>query len=174
MLKIFTTQLNGLLKKIAEQEDEKLEDAARLLSQALVGDGHLYLYGKDEMTAVTAEALYGAEKFEQAKPLTLAAVPSLSSADRVLLIARSADDPELLQLISRLFEYSIPCVLISGPASGAVPVPEEVDVHLPLPLHQGLVPTESGDRIGYPLSLAALYIYFCLSLLIHDILAEYE
>ncbi|MCM3714236.1 DUF2529 domain-containing protein [Alkalihalobacillus oceani] len=174
MLKIFTTQLNGLLKKIAEQEDEKLEDAARLLSQALVGDGHLYIYGKDEMTAVTAEALYGKERFEQAKPLTLSAVPSLTSADRVLLAASSADDPELLLLISKLYEHQVPCVLISGSENSDAPAPEQVDVHLPLPLRQGLVPTETGDRIGYPLSLAALYVYFCLSLLMRDILAEYE
>ena len=44
MLKMFTTQLIGRLKMIEEKEVYNLEDAARLLAQALVGEGNFFIY----------------------------------------------------------------------------------------------------------------------------------
>ena len=46
-----------------------IEDSARLLAQALVGDGFIYLHGTNEMEGVVAEALFGAEPMKQAKRL---------------------------------------------------------------------------------------------------------
>ncbi len=61
MLKMFSTQVSGLFKRIQEQNEFALEDGARLLAQAAVGDGTIYLCGIGEMAAVEAEATKGAE-----------------------------------------------------------------------------------------------------------------
>lgn len=51
MSKIFTTQLIGRLQKISEQELD-IEDAARLLAQALVGEGSIYIFGENDLRSV--------------------------------------------------------------------------------------------------------------------------
>ena len=66
MLKMFTTQLTGLFKKIAEKEEFSFEDGARLLAQGQT----IYLLGFKEMKAVEFEALEGAEPFKGAMLLT--------------------------------------------------------------------------------------------------------
>ena len=52
-----------------QKEEMNIEDSARLLAQALVGDGFIYLHGTNEMEGVVAEALFGAEPMKQAKRL---------------------------------------------------------------------------------------------------------
>lgn len=47
------------------------------------------------------------------------------------------------------------------------------DVHIDLRLKKGLLPDELGNRVGYPTSLVALYIYFGLKFTIEEILEEY-
>ncbi len=99
MLKIFSTQLSGYFSRVSQKEEMNIEDSARLLAQALVGDGFIYLHGTNEMDGVVAEALFGAEPMQQAKRLfendTEAEV---TSADRVLLISRFSTDEEAVNI----------------------------------------------------------------------------
>lgn len=44
MIKIFNTQLNGVFQKINNQETE-IDIAARLLAQAILGEGKVYVKG---------------------------------------------------------------------------------------------------------------------------------
>ncbi len=157
-------------------DEDMMEDAARLLSQALIGDGNVYIYGKDEMVAVAAEALYGKEKLEHVKPLFEKGVMAeLDPADRVLLISRNAYDEEMIDVVEQVSANGI---LIVGMSAVQNDLKKQwidwTDVHLNLNVHNSLVPTDSGERIGYPASLMALYTYFCLHLLITDFLSEYE
>lgn len=69
MLKIFSTQLSGYFSRVSQKEEMNIEDSARLLAQALIGDGFIYLYGTNEMDGVVTEALFGAEPMKQAKRL---------------------------------------------------------------------------------------------------------
>lgn len=172
--KIFTTQLIGLLNQTLDEDI--LEDAARLLSQALVGDGSVYIYGKDEMVAVSAEALYGKEKLQNVKPLMeKGKIVELDPADRVLLISRNAYDEEMMQLIEQVSAKGILIVGMSAVQDDSKKQwTDWTDVHLHLKVENSLVPTDDGERIGYPASLMALYTYFCLHLLITDFLSEYE
>ena len=71
MLKIFSTQINGLFKKVMEKEEFNIEDAARLLAQAAVGDGTIYIHGFGEMDGVTTEALKGIEPLLKAEAYEL-------------------------------------------------------------------------------------------------------
>ena len=173
MLKIFTTQLTGLLKDIHEREDFMMEDAARLLSQALIGEGSVYIYGRDEMNAVTAEALHGQEQLPKFLPLFHQdKMAELNATDRVLLITRSSADNDVLAYAEEISHKQIPIVVISSIDKHDRKLVDMADVHLDLNLTTSLVPTETGERIGYPASIAALYVYFCLYLLIKEILEE--
>ncbi|MCM3764058.1 DUF2529 domain-containing protein [Neobacillus niacini] len=175
MLKMFTTQLTGVFKKIADQEEFSFEDGARLLAQAPAGDGSIYLFGTNEMKAVEFEALHGAEPLKSAKILTEEALSELSIADRVLLLSRTAADEEVVNLAARLQERGIPFVAVSTVMNeSAGGLNELADVHIDLRLTKGLLPDELGNRFGYPTSMAALYAYYGLKFNIDEILAEYE
>ncbi|ARK32789.1 DUF2529 family protein [Halalkalibacter krulwichiae] len=174
MQKIFNTQLTGLLQNI---DEDRLEDAARLLSQALIGEGHVYIHGKDEMAAVTSEALYGKEKIDKISPLlTEGKVTELDFADRALLISRSTNDEEMMDLARHLSSQGILIVGITAYTedSTARKWTDSVDVHIDFNLTNSLVPTDTGERVGYPASLLALHTYFYLHLLIVEFLSEYE
>ncbi len=152
-----------------------MEDAARLFSQALVGEGSVYVYGKEEMAAVTAEALYGKEKLANVKPLFVnGKMAELYPADRVLLLSRESSDDEMLAVAKKIAEQSIPIVALTSTHIEGKQWTDYVDIHLALAVTNSLVPTDEGDRIGYPASLLALYTYFCLFLLISEIVSEYD
>jgi hypothetical protein len=164
LLKMFTTQLTGLFKRIEEKGEFSFEDGARLLAQAPAGDGSLYIIGLGEMKAVELEAIEGAEPLKGAKVLNDA--EELTAADRVLLFTRFGEDAA--ELAGKLFEKGIPIVSVS---TGEV---EHSDVHIELGLKKGLLPDEAGNRYGYPSSMAALYVYYGLKFTIEEIFAEYE
>lgn len=99
MLKIFSTQLSGYFSRVSQKEEMNIEDSARLLAQALVGEGFIYLHGTNEMEGVVAEALFGAEPMKQAKRLYEDGKEvEVTSADRVLLISRFSTDEEVVAI----------------------------------------------------------------------------
>ncbi|MGG3561041.1 DUF2529 domain-containing protein [Neobacillus rhizosphaerae] len=176
MLKMFTTQLTGLFKRIEEKEEFAFEDGARLLAQAPVGDGSIYIFGGAEMKAVEFEALEGAEPLKGAKVLTLAEVDQLTDADRAVLFTRTFSDEAAVAVAMALQDKGIPFVAVSTVSSeeaGAGDLTELADVHIDLRLKKGLLPDDLGNRFGYPSSMAALYVYFGLKFTIDEILAEY-
>jgi hypothetical protein len=175
MLKMFTTQLTGVFKKIAEKEEFSFEDGARLLAQAPAGDGSIYLYGSKEMKAVEFEAVEGAEPLQAAKVLTEAEIDGLSDADRVLLFSRFSTDGPAIELAQLLRDKMIPFVAVSTVIEPSdQDFSQLADVHIDLRLTKGLLPDEIGNRYGYPSAMAALFIYHGLKFTIDEILAEYE
>lgn len=86
MLKIFTTQLSSYFKRIGEKEEFNLEDGARILAQAAIGEGNIYIYGVNEMQAVMYEATQSAEPLAHAKSLELNDISSLTSVDQYSLL----------------------------------------------------------------------------------------
>ncbi|EKN64876.1 hypothetical protein BABA_22278 [Neobacillus bataviensis LMG 21833] len=176
MLKMFATQLTGIFKKIDEKEEFSFEDGARLLAQAPVGDGSIYLFGTKEMRAVEYEALEGAEPFLEAKLLSATSVEQLSDADRVVIFTRTAGDEEAVALGRQLRERDIPFVAVSTVMEHDTEgdLAELADVHIDLRLTRGLLPDDMGNRYGYPSSMAALFVYYGLKFTIEEMLAEYE
>ncbi|MFJ7725993.1 DUF2529 domain-containing protein [Neobacillus sp. NPDC097160] len=176
MLKMFTTQLTGVWKKIDEKEEFSFEDGARLLAQAPVGDGSIYIFGTKEMKAVEVEALDGAEPFVGAKVLTAADVAELGEADRVLMFTRTSGDEDALAVAKQLREKGVPFVAVSTvmEPDAADHLVGMADVHIDLRLTKGLLPDDFGNRYGYPSSMAALFVYYGLKFTIDEMLAEYE
>lgn len=175
MIKMFTTQVTGLMNYIKNKQSDPLEDAARLLSQALIGDGFVYIYGKDEMEAIEAEALAGKERIQKIRPLiTNEKMATLHPVDRVLLVTRFANDRTVINYANELIENNIPFVVISSIQNETDPLVNLADVHINLHVTRKLIPTDDGTRLGFPASLLALYTYFCLHFLMTDIMADYS
>ncbi|HEX5564482.1 MAG TPA: DUF2529 family protein, partial [Sporosarcina sp.] len=51
-MKILTTQIGGLLQRAGSNNEEAVEETARLLAQATIGEGRVLFAGFDEMEAV--------------------------------------------------------------------------------------------------------------------------
>lgn len=175
MLKIFSTQLFGLFKKWQDNHEESIEDAARILAQASVGEGHIYIYGKQEMQAVGIEATEGVDALANAKVWdSSASFDDISASDRFLIITRESDDKEALLLAQHLSNQFIPFATISAlPSDNTEQLASYSDVHFDLQLKQGLVPNESGERVGYPSAIGALFIYHGIKFTLDEILADY-
>jgi hypothetical protein len=178
MLKMFTTQLTGVFKKIDEKEEFAFEDGARLLAQAPAGDGSIYLFATKEMRAVEFEALAGAEPLTGVKVLTdtdAAGMAELSDADRVLLFTRTSQDEGAVEAARLLQEKMIPLVAVSTvmDAGAENDLRTLADVHIDLRLTKSLLPDDVGSRYGYPSAMAALFVYHGLKFTIDEILAEY-
>ncbi|PDY47419.1 DUF2529 domain-containing protein [Bacillus pseudomycoides] len=175
MLKIFSTQLSGYFTKISQKEEMNIEDSARLLAQALVGDGSVYLHGTNEMDGVVSEAVHGAEPLKHAKRLiengTKAAV---TSADRVLLISRFSTDENIISLAKQLQEEGHSIVGISAIQNGEVSLEQFTDVHIDTKLLKGLIPDDEGNRYGFPSLILSLFAYHGLKFTIDEMINEYE
>ncbi|WP_172656804.1 DUF2529 family protein [Domibacillus robiginosus] len=168
---MFTTQLSGLLKRISEKEEFAIEDAGRLLSQGLLGEGTLYMKGFGEMAALEAEAIHGAEPIAGVQNWTKDAL--LTEADRVLIATRFSDDPEAFKLADELLSNHIPFAAIASKREAAG-IEESADVFIDLHLTKGLLPDEEGGRTGFPSPIAGLYVYYLLKMTIDEMTAEYE
>jgi uncharacterized phosphosugar-binding protein len=176
MLKMFTTQLTGVLKKISEKEALAVEDAARLLAQGPAGNGNICLLCFGEMKAAAYEALEGAEGLHSAKIVTADNLDVLTNADRVLILSRFSTDKEAVNAASALIERGIPFAAVSSvlEKEETGDLTDLADVHIDLGLIKGLLPDEEGGRFGFPSSILGLFVYFCLKFTIDEILAEYE
>ncbi|MCM3489730.1 DUF2529 domain-containing protein [Alkalihalophilus marmarensis] len=172
MIPIFTTQLMGRVKAVREKEEE-FEDAARLLAQALVGQGTIYVYGCRELRGVTAEAEYGTDRDERIKPLTQDNLSELTPADRVLLFAPFTNDGEACRMATKLHIQGVPFASVSNFHDEKDASFSLADLHIDFESDIGLVPDEEGNRSGYPTSIIGLYTYFCIMLTVKEIMSEY-
>ncbi|PFA68167.1 hypothetical protein CN378_08675 [Bacillus sp. AFS015802] len=173
MIKMFTTQLTGLFKRIYDKQEFEIEDGARLLAQAAIGQGNIYIKGYGEMEAVTAEALSGAEPLPSAKGYDDSI--QLTEADRVLVVSRFSTDEDAVALGKKLKAEGVPFVAVSGLVEGEGHLADLADIHLDTKLIKGMLPgDEIGERVSFPSSMAALYLYFALGFVIREMLEEYE
>ncbi|MBY0097434.1 DUF2529 domain-containing protein [Mesobacillus maritimus] len=176
MLKMFSTQLSGLFKRLQEKEEFSIEDGARLLAQAAAGEGIIYLYGAGEMGAIPLEAIHGVEPLKGAALLQLEQASEVTSADRVLIVTRHSNDPEAVKLAQELTDSGHSFVAISTAVSNddSPGLDTLADVHIDLKITKGMLPDEFGNRFGQPTSMAALFIYYGLKFTIDEIMTEYE
>lgn len=170
-MKILATQVRGLLERIAENQEENIEETARLLAQALVGEGQIVIAAFDEMEAVAVSALQGAEPLSRAISYT----GQVSSADRVWLVTRKSDHPEALELARQLADEMIPfAVLTSDPLNDSNELADLAFTAISTNLTKGLIPGPTGERIVQPHALAALFVYEAVKMALDEMMAEEE
>ncbi|WP_027408047.1 DUF2529 domain-containing protein [Anoxybacteroides tepidamans] len=176
-MKIFMTQLNGYLKKLAEEEDIAIEDGARLLSQAIMGAGRILIHGFDEMEAVVLEAIKGKETLPKVERLMENGQvrTDIDHTDRVLLITRFSNDERAIALAEQLQTLGVATVGISAAINGEEQsLVDAVDIHIDSKLTKPLIPKDDGTRFGFPAVMTALFAYYCLFFTIIEILDEYN
>lgn len=170
-MKMLTTQIRGLLERIAEGQEESMEETARLLAQALVGEGRIVLAAFDELEAVTATALDGVEPLDGAIRYTKEL--ELTTADRVWLLVRKADHPVALELARELADQFIPfAVMAADKVDDDNELAALAYTYISTGLKKGLIPGPTGERIVQPHALAALFVYEAVKLSIDDMLAD--
>ena len=173
MLKMFSTQLSGVFKRLQENEEMAMEDSARLLAQASIGSGKVYIFATKEMKAIAFEAAEGAEPLNNAYQWT--ENQAFAETDRFLIVTRYATDIEAMKFGQLLVEKGIPFAAISTDNSnGNESIADLADAHIDLKLLKGLLPDENGNRIGYPSSMTALFVYYGIKFIYDEIIAEYE
>lgn len=177
MMKIFTTQLTGHLNRILDQEELNIEDSARLLAQALIGEGTLYIYGHQELHGIVFEAKNSSEPLDRTEALfdNNGVMKKLGQEDRVLLFSYRSTDSDSISLAKTLTEMGIATVGVSAVIKGEEPGLQAItDFHIDTKLRQPLIPGDDGERYGYPALMTSLYVYHALNFTIKEILNEYE
>ena len=150
-----------------------IEDSARLLAQALVGDGFIYLHGTNEMEGVVAEALFGAEPMKQAKRLfENGKEAEVTSADRVLLISRFSTDEAVVEIAKTTRRGTLYCRHFCS-SRRYESLERYTDVHIDTKLLKGLIPDDEGNRYGFPSLIVALFAYHGIKFTIDEMLNEY-
>ncbi|WNB92278.1 DUF2529 family protein [Bacillus sp. NEB1478] len=175
MLKIFSTQVSGLLKSISDKEEQQIEESSRLLAQSILSDGTVYFKGFGEMEAVVSEALLGENPFKKAERFRNDSLDELLPVDSVVVASRFQNDEGALAFCERVKEVAdCHVILIGGYQKEEVNSDIKADIVIDTKAVRGLVPLDDGSRVGFPSGLSALFVYYALFLTTEEILEEYE
>lgn len=158
MLKMLTTQLSGLLQRIATGQEDAIEETARLLAQAGIGQGRVYFACFDELQAIELNALQAGEPFTKLQSWTIHT--ELTDVDRVCIFTRHAEHPEALALAQSLYDAFIPFAVVASEKEGdAGEMANLAYTYISIGIQKGLLPNDVGERIVMPHTFAALFIY---------------
>jgi DNA-binding MurR/RpiR family transcriptional regulator len=174
MMKILTTQIGGLLQRAGSNNEEAVEETARLLAQATIGEGRVIFAGFDEMAAVGLNAQFGAEPFKGAHPFEEGM--EIHSADRVWLFTRSAADTRALELARLLARKFIPfAVVTSEKATEDNELADLAYTYMATGFLKGILPGEDiGSRIVQPNLLVALFLYEAVKMAYDEMVSDEE
>ena len=163
MLKMLSTQVGGILARIASEQEDAIEESARLLAQAGAFEGTVYFACFDELQAIEINALNATEPFKKLHPWTNDV--KISDLDRVCIFTHSANHPDALALAHKLYDSFIPFAVIANEKEEDAG--EMVDLaytYISMGIKKGLLPNELGERIVLPHTLTALFIYEAIKL----------
>ncbi|MEG0440591.1 MAG: DUF2529 family protein [Solibacillus sp.] len=173
MSKILTTQLSGLLQRIQQSEEDAIEETARLLAQAAIGQGTVYFACFGEMEGVALNAFNGAETFAHCAPYSKDV--KLLSADRVIIFTRSGNDDDAVLLARQLNDAFIPFAAVASEvASEGNKLSELAYTYICLKMRGGILPhpTNLGERIVMPHLMAALFVYEAIKMEFDEMIAD--
>ncbi|WP_155593609.1 DUF2529 family protein [Lysinibacillus cavernae] len=158
MSKILTTQLSGLLQRITQNEEDAIEETARLLAQAAIGEGNVYFACFGEMQVVEFNAFQAVEPFS--KLAAWSSDTNLTESDRVCIFTRSAHDEEALALAQKLNNRFIPFAAVASEVANAEnPLADLAYTYISTRVRGGLLPNDLGQRIVVPHTIAGLFVY---------------
>ena len=167
---MLTTQISGLFQRIAENNEEAIEETARLLAQATIGEGKVIFAGFDELDIVSTVALNGVEHFAGA--IRYEEGLEFGKEDRVWIMTRSADDARALQLARKLSSKFIPFAVTATEKSEDNALFDLASTYISTGLTKGLLPGEDGHRIVHPHAIANLFIYEAVKIAYDEMLGD--
>lgn len=165
MSKILTTQITGLLQSIQTSEQFAIEDTARLLAQAGIGQGTIYFACFGELKAVELNACFSADPFKKLAPWS--EQTTLTDADRVVIFTRSCNDTGALALAQKLYDLFIPFAAVASEIEGPNNLLSEIAyTYISMKIRIGILPhpEKLGERVVFPHTIAALFIYEAIKL----------
>ncbi|MGM9968643.1 MULTISPECIES: DUF2529 family protein [unclassified Rummeliibacillus] len=169
MLKMLSTQVGGLLSKIASDKEDAIEETARLLAQAGAFEGTVYFACFDELQAIEINALNATEPFRKLRPWTSSV--EISDLDRVCIFTHSANHPDALALAHRLYDSFIPFAVVANEKEeDAGEMGDLAYTYISMGIKKGLLPNELGERIVMPHTLTALFIYEAIKIAYDEML----
>ncbi|WP_176223939.1 DUF2529 family protein [Thalassobacillus devorans] len=171
MLKMLTTQLTGKFQQIQEKEALAIEDAARALAQAIIGDGSIYVKGFEEMLAIESEMIDGIETLPKCRRYEPGA--ALTSIDRVIVASRFADHEEAITIMKEAQEQGAQVIGLSAVKTNDDPLFKQADFPIDTKVTEPLLPFDM-ERICFPSAMAGLYSYYAIYITVKEILSEYE
>ncbi|MDN4606021.1 DUF2529 family protein [Sporosarcina highlanderae] len=170
-MKIFTTQIGGLIQRAGSNNEEAVEETARLLAQATIGEGRVIFLGFDEMVAMGINAQYGAEPFKGA--VQYEDGMEIESTDRVWIFARTANDERALEMARMLAEKFIPFAVVAGEKlSDENELADLAYTYMSTGVVKGILPGNDGGRIVQPHLMAALYLYEAVKMAYDEMIFE--
>ena len=168
---MLTTQIGGLLQRIAANGEESVEETARLLAQATTGEGRVIIAGFEEMDAIQTVANFGAEPF--AGTVRFEDGMKMGKADRVWILTRTETDERALVLARHLADQFIPFTAVaSGKPDDNNELANLAYTYISTGLTRGLLPGDDGERIVQPHALAALFIYEAVKVAYDEMLSD--
>ncbi|WP_416147796.1 DUF2529 family protein [Salipaludibacillus sp. HK11] len=172
-MKIFTTQTQGLVDKLAQYEED-LEDAARVIAQSIISDGKIFWYGEHELKGVVSQACVGEDKWKGS--LRADEETTFSKMDTFIVATRNLSGAVISSLIERASEVGANVIAIYSNKESVKEFNlfEKVDFSFCTGVVHGLVPMESGQKIGRPHLLVALQLYYQLYFSVMEILEEHD
>ncbi|SOC34710.1 DUF2529 family protein [Ureibacillus acetophenoni] len=172
-MKILTTQLTGLLQRISQSEEEAIEETARLLAQASVGEGKVYFACFDGLEGVELNALHNSEPFYQLEKWTPDTV--INDVDRVCIFTKSSQNEDALALAKQLAEEFIPFAAVASekPDEGNE-LSELAYTYISMKVRGGILPhpTKLGERTLIPHLFSALFVYEAIKLSYDEIIFD--
>ena len=154
---MLTTQVGGLMQRIISNNEESIEETARLLAQATTGEGRIIISGFNEMDAVRLVAMEGAESFVGA--VRYEEGMKIGTEDRVWILSRSSLDAHALELAQCLANEFIPFAAVAAENADNNELATLATTYISTGLMSGLLPGDDGKRYVEPHALAALFIY---------------
>lgn len=173
MSKMLLTQLNGIFQKILQEEDT-MEETARLLAQATVGQGKIYIACFGETKPVELQAIsdnHFSNLVIWDKGVTI------ENVDRVWIFTDDSRNEQALQLAKQLYEQFIPFAVIAPEkADESNKLSELAYTYISMNIRGGILPhpTKLGERITLPYAMAGLFIYETIKLYYIEIVDDYE
>lgn len=172
MIDVFTKILTKRFANLAEEQEFQIEDAARLLCQALVSDGKIYVYGEKEMDAIAQEAEKGHDLLPNAVRMSdIDYVNKLTEFDRLLIVSRFSNDEQALTLAKRARDNGIATVAITA-VNAEEGLQDIVDVVIDTKMVRPILPKETGEFFAFPSLMMAFYAYYGVFMIIREIMED--
>ena len=171
-MKMLTTQVSGLLDRIATNHEDAFEETARLLAQASVGEGRIVIATFGEFEVLDIVALAGEKAMKRA--VKYHSEMNIDGADRVWILTPSVTHAEAVALAHRLAADFIPFAVVSSEKFDDQIFYTEAMTYITTGLVSGLLPGEDGERIVQPHGLAALFIYEAVKMMYDEMLHEWD
>lgn len=169
-MKMLTTQVSGLLQRIVRNNEASIEETARLLAQATVGEGRIIMASFGDMDAVRLVAARSKASFSQMVHYEFGM--KISTEDRVWILTHSEENGPALELAQVLIKDFIPFAVVATEKADDNELAGLATTYISTGLTRGLLPGDDGTRYVEPHALAALFIYEAVKISYDEMLED--